>query len=110
MSINTILLLFHLGYELSKIEIFKNGQKLQKSDNVHVDMVDEVITLLVEKVSVEDEAAYTVRVQNSSKDHGEVTMTVITGVNADETDRYAYFVDILLHLIVVFKIVLAYYK
>jgi hypothetical protein len=72
---------------LSKIDIYKNGQKVKTKGNVHVDVSGEVLTLLFDKVSMDDEAIYYVRVQDSKKDHGEVKLTVTTDVSAEEEER-----------------------
>jgi hypothetical protein len=75
------------GIELSKVDIYKNGQKVKTNSNVHVDVSDEVITLLVDKVSVGDEAAYTLREQGSKKDRGEVNLTMVSVAHAEEKER-----------------------
>ena len=79
--------IFFQGIDLSKVEIYKNGQTVKQNDNVHVDISDGVISLLVDKVSVDDEATYTVRIQGSEKDLGEVPLTVCSDVSTAEKQR-----------------------
>ena len=68
------------GIDLSNFNIYKNGKKMKTNDNVHVDITDDVISLLVDKVSVDDEATYAVRIEGSEKDLGEVALTVVSSV------------------------------
>jgi hypothetical protein len=75
------------GIEMSEVAIHKNGHKLETDANVHVDILDKVIILRVDNVSVDNEALYTVSVQGSQKDHGEVNLTVITAASAKEKER-----------------------
>ena len=68
---------------------------MKQNDNVHVDISDDVISLLVDKVSVDDEATYAVRIQGSEKDLGEVNLTVLSDVSSIEKQRYNIFYDAL---------------
>ena len=78
---------FILDIELENIDIFKNGQKMKANDNIHIDISDDIVTLLVDKVSFDDEASYTIRVPGSEKDHGEVEMTVNTDASTSGNER-----------------------
>ena len=75
------------GIELSKVDVFKNGQKVNKSDKVNIDISDDVISLRVEAISSNDEAVYTIRVQGFEKDHGEVGLTVIEVAKTEGKER-----------------------
>ena len=72
---------------MSNVDIYKNGQKVKTIDNVHVDISGDVISLLVDKVSVDDEATYAVRIQGSEKDLGEVALAVLSDVSSVEKQR-----------------------
>ena len=55
---------------------------MKTNGNLHVDIVDEIITLSVDKVSFDDEAAYTIRQRGSDKDQGEIGLTMNTDSSA----------------------------
>ena len=60
---------------------------MKQNNNVHIDISDDVISLLVDKVSKDDEATYAVRIQGSEKDLGEVDLTVLSDVSSVEKQR-----------------------
>ena len=55
-----------------------------------MDISGDALSLIVDKVSMDDEATYTVRKQGSEEDLGEITLTVISDVHSEETDRYVH--------------------
>ena len=60
---------------------------MKTSSNIHEDISDGVISLLFDKASLDDDATYSVRMDGSDINHGEVDLIVIPVKRAEEKDR-----------------------
>ncbi|XP_053386642.1 muscle M-line assembly protein unc-89-like [Mercenaria mercenaria] len=77
------------GIALSNVNIYKGGQKVETSGSIHVDISDDVISLIIDNVTITDEAVYSVRIQESERDYGEVRLKVDTSVSTEGKESAA---------------------
>ena len=65
------------GIQLDRVSLFKDGTAIKDKERLRVEKKDNICTLIVNSISVEDGGVFSLRSQNSENDEGQTEVKVM---------------------------------